>query len=292
MAQCPKCGRKLHVYNWRPNCPGCGVNIMFAGYEQQFEKDRRITEMTLARTKSNFTKFKCAFVGSKLSKIRIVTALLPLAGLLVPFGSLTLSTPIYEKSIALSLLGLLDAFTGGYLFNMGAYTGGPVLGETFAALTPALLAYFAVAAIAVLILLTEILCFFNFKVTSVVLSVMGFLGIAASAATEIFLHKLAGAAASVCGVEIGIGFYIQAACFIPIIIISAILAKTGVPYNFAPGIELRVSYYRKYKKGEIKLMDIPTPIYLSDEDRAEKERLTKELFNISEEDKKEELQNV
>lgn len=292
MAQCPKCGRKLHVYNWRPNCPGCGVNIMFAGYEQQFEKDRRITEMTLARTKSNFTKFKCAFVGSKLSKIRIVTALLPLAGLLVSFGSLTISTPIYEKSTALSLFGLLDAFSGGYLFNMGAYTGGPVLGETISALTPALLAYFAVAAIAVLILLTEILCFFNFRVTSVVLSVMGFLGIAASAATEFFLYKLSGAAASVCSVEMGIGFYIQAASFIPIIIISAILAKTGVPYNFAPGIELRVSYYRKYKKGEIKLMDIPTPIYLSDDDRAEKERLTKELFNISEEDKKEELQNV
>ena len=29
MAHCPKCGKKLHFYNWKPNCPSCGVNLNY-----------------------------------------------------------------------------------------------------------------------------------------------------------------------------------------------------------------------------------------------------------------------
>ena len=29
MATCPKCGRKLKLTQWRPECPGCGVNMVY-----------------------------------------------------------------------------------------------------------------------------------------------------------------------------------------------------------------------------------------------------------------------
>ena len=48
MADCPKCGTHVRVYQMSPYCKKCGVNLMFASFEGQFEKDRRIAEMSMA----------------------------------------------------------------------------------------------------------------------------------------------------------------------------------------------------------------------------------------------------
>ena len=29
MATCPNCGKKLRLYQWRPECPACGVNMVY-----------------------------------------------------------------------------------------------------------------------------------------------------------------------------------------------------------------------------------------------------------------------
>ena len=34
MAKCPKCGRKLTLFDWKPNCPECGVNLVYYGMEE------------------------------------------------------------------------------------------------------------------------------------------------------------------------------------------------------------------------------------------------------------------
>ena len=35
MAKCPKCGRKLTLFDWKPNCPDCGVNLVYYGMEER-----------------------------------------------------------------------------------------------------------------------------------------------------------------------------------------------------------------------------------------------------------------
>ena len=34
-ATCPKCGGKLRLIDWRPNCPHCGVNMIYYGLEDR-----------------------------------------------------------------------------------------------------------------------------------------------------------------------------------------------------------------------------------------------------------------
>ena len=66
---------------------------------------------------------------------------------------------------------------------------------------------------------------------------------------------------------------------------AAVLTLQNPPvYNFREGDELRVEYRRKYKKGQIALLEIPAPIYESEEDKAEKRRLISEAYNMGKEE--------
>ena len=64
---------------------------------------------------------------------------------------------------------------------------------------------------------------------------------------------------------------------------AAIWAMKHPPvYEFKEGDEERDEYYKKYKKGEIELMDIPAPIHESEEERKEKEKLIRGAYQMDE----------
>ena len=37
MATCPKCGKKLRLYHWRPECPACGVNMIYFASNERLD---------------------------------------------------------------------------------------------------------------------------------------------------------------------------------------------------------------------------------------------------------------
>ena len=39
MANCPKCGYKLKFTDFRPECPGCGVNLMYYNHQERLAED-------------------------------------------------------------------------------------------------------------------------------------------------------------------------------------------------------------------------------------------------------------
>ena len=45
MAKCPKCGRKLHLYDVSQFCPGCGVNLNFEPCRCKKEVDPRLAKL-------------------------------------------------------------------------------------------------------------------------------------------------------------------------------------------------------------------------------------------------------
>ena len=69
--KCPKCGGEIPFYDLKPNCSHCGVNIMFANYEPQFQKDRRLAEMSGAHARVTIEKLKKALAHVNVWKFTL-----------------------------------------------------------------------------------------------------------------------------------------------------------------------------------------------------------------------------
>lgn len=285
MANCPKCQKKLKLWHISQYCPYCGTNIVFNSFEPQFEKDRRIAEMSIANFRVKVEKVKKAFLSGLPQKLKIAACILPLAGLFVPFGSLTVSSALFEKKLTFWALDMVyNAFLGeGYFGQLGWMSGAPVFGGAAAAVRMAML-FFAVAALAAVgILLTELFCFAGNKRTGVTITVFSALGVIGTVASRIFCGKAAGAASSdVLAVKANILFIVPVLFFAFAAAAAVLCIKNPPSYVFKEGDELRVEYLRKYKSGEIELLDIPAPISESAEERAEKEKLIKGAYHMEE----------
>lgn len=84
MAKCPNCGRKLRIADWRPECPGCGVNLNYFNSNQRLLEEAEKAEIEHSHFQPRIDRAKAAFAGSKLTIVRIVLSLLPIGGLFLP----------------------------------------------------------------------------------------------------------------------------------------------------------------------------------------------------------------
>lgn len=289
MADCPKCGKHIKIYQMSPYCKNCGTHLMFASFEGQFEKDRRIAEMSMANFRYNLVKFKSAYASGKAQKLKIASVFFPLIALLLPMGNLTVTSPLYSSDISFNIIGLFvePFFLNGLFGKLDAFSLSPVFGDVVSSLKTLMLIYAAAAVCAVLVLLLELICFIGNKKVQILTVIFSAAGIAAIIAAGIFAFSLK-AAAEVTGsiVTVSISFlFILAAFLFAVPLVSALFCLKNPPvYSFREGDELRVEYRRKYKKGEIKLLDIPTPIYESEEDKTERRKLISEAYNINEDE--------
>lgn len=289
MADCPKCGTHIKVYQMSPYCKHCGIHLMFASFEGQFQKDRRIAEMSMAFFRYNLTKFKSAYASGKAQIFRIIAAFFPVIALFLPLGSLTINTPVYSSSVSFNVLGLVytPLFGNGLFMKLDALAATPVFGNIASSLKPMIIIYAVMAISAVFILLLMIFCFIGNKKVSILTSVFSVIGAVCAVILRISGSALTDAcesAGSVAHSSINIFFIVAAVMFTVPLIAAVFCLKNPPVYNFREGDELRVEYRRKYKKGKIKLLDIPAPIYESEEDIKEKKKLISEAYNMDKEE--------
>lgn len=132
MAKCPKCGHKLTLFDWRPNCPGCGVNLVYYGMEERLLAEADSAEAEHAVFQQRVDRLKASFVGSKLTIIRIILSVLPIAALMLPLCTVSYSGPLIEattKSInAIEIYNLVSSLNFDSLFTM---MGSGILGSSF-----------------------------------------------------------------------------------------------------------------------------------------------------------------
>lgn len=121
MASCPNCGRKLKITDFKPECPGCGVNLLFYNNEERLMDEAEKAEAEHAVFQKKLDRMKASYVGSKLTIARIVLYVLPLVFLLLPLFSLINADTVrsvnlitlYNHIETLDINGALSYLSGG-----------------------------------------------------------------------------------------------------------------------------------------------------------------------------------
>ena len=84
MAKCPKCGEKLHLYDWRPECPHCHVNMVYYKSNERLLEESEKAEIEHAKSQPAIDRAKAAFFGSPYAIARIVLSLIAIGPLFLP----------------------------------------------------------------------------------------------------------------------------------------------------------------------------------------------------------------
>ena len=124
MANCPKCGKKLRLYHWRPECPFCGVNMVYYNSNDRLLAETERAEIEHAHSQPRIDRAKAAFFGSPAAIARIVLSVLPIGALFLPLGKA-------EDADSFNVIGVYKAVDA-------AGGAGAMLGDVFSGSAAAL----------------------------------------------------------------------------------------------------------------------------------------------------------
>ncbi len=255
MAKCPKCGRKLTLFDWRPNCPGCGVNLVYYGMEERLLKEADAAEAEHARLQKRIDRLKASFIGSKLTIVRIILSILPIAALMLPLCSVSYSGPFIEATTtsinAIEIYNLVSSLDFDALITM---IGSGVLGTSFIGYAGALVSILLslVFVIVSLVMLT-LACSPKGNPRNITLNVIA---IAFAVASGVFFNVFASNISAVfpefVSGSIGFGLFVYIAALVLLLAINIIIAVKGVDVKYKQcyvgGIPAE-EYFELVKKG-------------------------------------------
>lgn len=285
MAKCPKCGRKLHLYNVSQFCPDCKTNLRFYNFEENFFKEAKIAELSQAGIHVKVRRLKAAFIGSPLAIARLIVMLLPVVGLLIPAGSVALSLPFRSADFVISGLGIYTIFTGDEFNYIMSMLGSEFTGDDFSGLFIALIAYASIALFAVFVLLTSILCFISYKNMQKITAVFAGLGIIDCIVAAVIIGKFVKGTtfSAIISASNGFGCYAAAILFAVVLAVNLILSIKGIPVEYAEGMLERSEIWKKVKAGEVNVDDLPQPVVETEATRAIEAEIAKAEKELEEE---------
>ena len=148
-AYCPNCKYKLSVKDWRPECPSCGVNVVYFGIEERLRKEADDAEYHYAVRKPKFDRVKFSLIGHPLSIVRLALGLLPIVALLLPMGHVEYVLPFHTHSADVNLISIITFFSdNGFDFDLlTAMFGSALLGKAFIFFAVALVSMALMAAV-------------------------------------------------------------------------------------------------------------------------------------------------
>lgn len=238
MAKCPKCGRKLTLFDWRPNCPGCGVNLVYYGLEDKLLDEADAAEAEHAKLQKRIDRLKASFAGSKLTVARIVLSLLPIVALLIPLCSVKFTNIPFRGEIggSVNLITLINVFSGLDFDGLFAMFGNATLSGVFIGYAGALLTL-ALSLVFVLVSLFALVaaCGPKGNVRNIVLNSIAivfsvasiiFFSVFSSNATKVFPEMFTG--------KIGAGIFVYIAALIALLVLNIVIAKKGTPVKYKP----------------------------------------------------------
>ncbi len=278
MAKCPKCGRKLSVFEISQFCPGCGVNMRFYNFEENFIREAKLAELSQAGLKVKVRNLKYSFSGSRLVTAKLIAMLLPLLSLLVPSGNINISLPFTSSNAHFGILGIVNIVTGGSLQYILEMCSSSVCGAEFTALRNALLCYLAVALLGVFCFIFSFFGFISIKNMHKLTAVTAGLGVVASVASIVLISVFNNACADslILSASFGFGLIVTALMFVAVFVVNLLLWKKGIHPVYDEGVEERVRIYKEVKAGRINIDDLPQPVVETEATRKIEEEIAKE----------------
>ncbi|MBQ8762958.1 MAG: hypothetical protein IJZ07_02505 [Clostridia bacterium] len=280
MAKCPKCGRKLTLFDWKPNCPGCGVNLVYYGMEERLLDEADAAEAEHAKLQKRIDRLKASFVGSKLTIVRIILSILPIATLLLPLCSVTYSGPFIEQTTtninAIEIYNLVSSLDFDALLTM---IGSNVLGTSFIGYAGALVCLLlSLVLVIVSLLMLMLACSPKGNPRNITLNVITIaLAAAAPVFFNIFSTNISAVFPDFISGKIGFGIFIYIGALALLLAINIIIAVKGVEVKykqcFVGGIPAE-EYFELVEKGtekEVIRQMMAEALSNKEEKKAEKE---------------------
>lgn len=122
MANCPKCGYKLRMIDIKAECPKCGVNLMYYNHQERLAEDADKAEEEHIRMQPKIDRIKFAFIGTKLSIVRLISLFIPIGMMFLPLAHVTVNMPYKSIDTSVSVLNvvmdIIMEMDFGILFDM------------------------------------------------------------------------------------------------------------------------------------------------------------------------------
>ena len=285
--KCPKCGKEISRFDLHPNCKHCGVNILYYTSERDLARDAKRRELESASTRMILTRLKAATIGGKVQIAQLVWIFVALATLLVPYGTVTFTLPLAERTVSAGAIGVYQLIADGFwkallsLAGNGVY--GPYAKAVFAYVAMLLLGFLLMLPVGLAILLT----FINLEKGLRFVSRMSFVALCYGfvAQTASFLLPSLLPKTELAHAAGGFGGAAVAAVCLLAFLLNRSLRKNGIPVKYREFDPKRVELLKQLNKHEISVDDLPLPVFESDEEREERLKELREALKAEEEAK-------
>ncbi len=275
MSACPKCNKKISILYMKQNCPHCNVNLRFYNFEENFYRDAKKAELSLAKINIFLAHIKASLIGTRLTVIRLCVMLLPIVTLLIPYGKVTITQPFFTADISISVLGLYDAYGNNYLPYLLTMLTSSVNGKTYLLIAACIIAFILSVLMAFVIFFLTVLCFLCIKKMHKVLAVSGIIGAVFSVAATVLAAVFSNASqsSSMLSGTVTPACIATVICFGIVVAVNVLIGKQGLNIVYKEGDLERIEIAKKVKAGEISIDDLPQPII----ETAETEEINKKI---------------
>ena len=225
MATCPKCGVKLRLTQWRPECPACGVNMVYYKANDRLLEETEKAEIEHALFQPKIDRAKASFFGSPQAIARVVLTLLPIGALFLPL--VRSDTGESNTASVLQVFGFIKDLGFQTLISRG-FGGDPIAASVL------LLLFSVVMLLVCLICIVMSLGKYG-KLRNLILNLL-LLGSAAASAWLIYKNGDVSAyeALNANTISLYFGAYVYLGLLSLILIYNLILAKTGLKIKHTP----------------------------------------------------------
>lgn len=278
--KCPNCNGEIGRFELAPNCKHCGVNIFYSQQEALLTRDAKKCELEYASFHILSAKLKNAFIGGPVQILRIVSMVLAIGAIFIPFAEISVDTQLFDSKISFGAFGVYQAVSDGSLtafISLRQY-----IPDLFGAVVALSVLFVSVFLSGFGVFGALLLSFLNIKKAAKASCLLSALGVGLSLgalgvslrlphiAAETFFTASAGSGAGACA-------FILAFIFI----LNLIVIKKDIKPNINEVDLRRVEIREKVKNGEISIDDLPLPILESDEEREKRLEAEKESQELA-----------